>query len=76
MQTPLGCNNNGPNVGIDSTPVIDLAANAMYVVAYTLVGSSPTYKIHELDLSNLTDIVPPVVIAATHKLTDGSTLLV
>ncbi|HEY3676450.1 MAG TPA: PQQ-binding-like beta-propeller repeat protein [Candidatus Tumulicola sp.] len=73
VQTPLGCNNNGPNVGIDSTPVIDLAANAMYVIAYTLVGSVPTYKIHELDLSNLTDIVPPVVIAATHKLTDGST---
>jgi hypothetical protein len=73
VQTPLGCNNNGPNVGIDSTPVIDLAANAMYVIAYTLVGSTPTYKIHELDLSNLTDIVPPVVIAATHKLSDGST---
>jgi hypothetical protein len=73
VHTPLGCNNNGPNVGIDSTPVIDLAANAMYVVAYTMQSSVPTYKIHELDLSNLTDIVPPVVVAATHKLTDGST---
>jgi PQQ enzyme repeat len=73
VQTPLGCNNNGPNVGIDSTPVIDLSANAMYVIAYTLVASVPTYEIHELDLSNLSDIVPPVVIAATHKLSDGST---
>src|SRR5215471_1134632 len=24
VPSPLGCNNNGPNVGIDSTPVIDL----------------------------------------------------
>jgi hypothetical protein len=29
--------------------------------------------IHELDLSNLTDIVPPSIITATHKLTDGTT---
>jgi hypothetical protein len=72
VQTPLGCNNNGPNVGIDSTPVIDLSANAMYVIAYTLVGSVPTYMIHELDLSNLTDVVPPSIITATHKLTDGT----
>jgi hypothetical protein len=72
VQTPLGCNNNGPNVGIDSTPVIDLSANAMYVIAYTLVGSVPTYMIHELDLSNLSDVVPPSIITATHKLTDGT----
>ena len=26
---PLGCNNNGPNVGINSTPVIDLSSNQL-----------------------------------------------
>ncbi len=71
VATPLGCNNNGPNVGITGTPVIDLAANVMYVVAYTLESGMPTYRIHELNLSDLTDAVPPVVVAASHKLTNG-----
>jgi hypothetical protein len=70
---PLGCSNNGPNVGINGTPVIDLATNTMYVVIYTLEASGPTYRIHALDLSSLTDKVPPVVVAASHTLTDGST---
>jgi len=70
---PLGCNNNGPNVGITATPVIDQAANVMYVIAYTLAASVPTYTIHELDLSNLTDAVTPIVVSASHKLTNGRT---
>ena len=73
VQEPLGCNNNGPNVGIDGTPVIDLSANVMYVIAYTMVASVPTYTIHELSLANLTDVVPPVVVTASHTLTNGST---
>ncbi|MGH6794006.1 MAG: hypothetical protein ACREDH_02100, partial [Methylocella sp.] len=35
VPTPLNCGNNGPTVGINSTPVIDVAANALYVIAYT-----------------------------------------
>jgi hypothetical protein len=70
---PLGCNNNGPNVGIDGTGVIDLTANVLYVITYTMVGSVPTYTIHELSLTNLADAVPPVVVAASHMLTNGST---
>lgn len=73
VPTPLGCNNNGPNVGIDGTPVIDQAAGVMYVVAYTLENSYPTYRIHELSLSNLTDVVPSVIVSASHKLTNGAT---
>ncbi len=72
VQTPLGCTNNGPNVGITGTPVIDLSANVMYVIAYTLENHTPTYRIHELSLSNLTDVVPSVVVSASHTLTNGT----
>lgn len=68
---PLGCNNNGPNVGINGTPVIDVASNTMYVITYTNDG--PTYRIHALNLSSLKDKVPPVVVSASHTLTDGTT---
>ena len=32
-QLPGGCNNNGNNVGINSTPVIDLASQTLHVIA-------------------------------------------
>jgi len=70
---PLGCGNNGPNVGIDGTPTIDLRRRTMFVVAYTLVGGKPTYRLHELDLSTLTDKPgSPVTISASHTLSNGS----
>jgi len=72
VPTPLGCTNNGPNVGITGTPVIDLTANVMYVIAYTLEYNVPTYRIHELSLSNLSDVVPSVVVSAAHTLTNGA----
>jgi hypothetical protein len=60
-------------VGIDSTPVIDLSANALYVIAY-VNGSSPSHQIHALNLTDLTDKPgSPVTVAASHKLTNGST---
>ncbi|HVN69347.1 MAG TPA: hypothetical protein VMU38_06850 [Candidatus Binatia bacterium] len=70
---PLGCNNNGPNVGIDGTPVIDKKANVMYVVAYVMQSNTPKYYIHELSLANLTDVISPVLVTASHKLTNGKT---
>lgn len=70
---PIGCKNNGPNVGINGTPVIDRDNNAMYVITYTLQGGNPAYFIHELDLSNLTDLVPPQPVTASYTLTDHST---
>ena len=70
--TPLGCTNNGPNVGITSTPVIDLSTNNIYVMAYTQASDGPTYTLHALDLGSLIDKIPPEVVAATHPLTDGS----
>ncbi len=70
VKTPLGCTNNGPNVGITGTPVIDLANNVMYVVAYTSESGVPTYRIHELSLSDLADVVPSVIVSASHELTN------
>jgi hypothetical protein len=71
---PLGCNNNGPFVGINSTPVIDLASKTMYVVVY---NQDPTlgivYRLHALDLGSLTNKVAPEVISASHTLTNGTT---
>jgi hypothetical protein len=69
---PLGCSNNGPNVGIDSTPVVDLSANVMYVIAYVSQSNVPVYYLHELSLSSLKDVVTPVVVSASHTLTNGT----
>ena len=69
---PLGCTNNGPNVGINSTPVIDTATQRLYVIAY-VNRASPQYQLHALNLQTLADAVPPVTVTASHRLTDGST---
>jgi len=69
---PLGCKSNGPNVGVNSTPVIDPTRNLLYLIAYTQGSTGPVYTIHALNLGNLTDGITPQVIAASHLLTDGS----
>jgi hypothetical protein len=70
---PLGCSNNGPNVGINSTPVIDLSSNTLYVIIYTNDSTGPAYRIHALDLGSLTDKVTPQLVVASHTLVDGTT---
>jgi hypothetical protein len=70
---PLGCGNNGPNVGINSTPVIDLSSNTLYVMIYTQDPSGPAYRLHALDLGSLLDKTPPQLVTASHTLNDGST---
>jgi hypothetical protein len=69
---PGACNSNGPNLGINSTPVIDPASQTMYVIAYTLENGAPVYRLHALDLSTLSDKVPSVVVTASGTLTDGT----
>jgi hypothetical protein len=70
---PLGCNNNGPRVGITSTPVIDASSNTLYLIAYTQDSTGPAYRLHALDLGSLTDKVTPQVVAGSHTLNDGTT---
>jgi len=74
VPTPQNCNNNGPNVGIDGTPVIDEKALTMYVVTYTLESGQPMYRLHALDLGSLAEKVPNVVVSASHLLSDGHTV--
>jgi len=73
VSEPLGCNNNGPHVGVDSTPVIDTTANTLYVIAYTQDTTGPAYRIHALDLGSLVDKITPTVVSASHTLSDGTT---
>ncbi len=69
---PLVCGS-AQAVGITSTPVIDLTTHTMYVMTDTQGTTGPSYRIHALELSNLTDKVTPQVVAVTHTLADGST---
>jgi hypothetical protein len=69
---PLGCNNNGPNVGINSTPVIDPTTNTLYVMVYTKQTGSPQYFLHALDLGSLADKVSPQMVTASHTLSNGT----
>lgn len=69
---PGGCNNNGPNVGIGSTPVIDTTTGALYVIADVVQNNVPTYYLHALSLTTLADILPPATIAASGVLTNKS----
>lgn len=70
---PQGCSNNGPDVGINSTPVIDAANGLLYVIAYSLQNSTPIYTLHALALGTLADTVAPAVVSASATLSNGST---
>ena len=72
VQMPLSCNNNGPNVGINSTPVIDSSSNTLYVIAYTQDNTGPTYRVHALDLGSLAEKVTAEIVTASHTLIDGT----
>ena len=69
---PGECNNNSNNIGINSTPVIDLSTNTLYAITYTYDnGTTQTFRLHALDLSTLTDKTPPVVISAGNTYRNG-----
>ncbi|HJT00248.1 MAG TPA: IPT/TIG domain-containing protein [Terriglobales bacterium] len=56
-----------PEIGITSTPVIDTAGNAIYVVSHTKNTSNSTYHfwLHKLSLTTGADILSPVEITTT-----------
>ena len=63
--------NNSATVGIASTPVIDPINRTLDLIAYTLVGSVPTYTLHALNLGDLTDKIGPVTVATSNHLSNG-----
>jgi len=71
---PGKCSFNGNVVGILSTPVIDLTSQALFVMAYVYTGSKEEFVLHALNLTTLADTISPVVVSASHKLSDGSTV--
>lgn len=68
---PLGCKQNGPNVGETSTPVIDPTTNTLYAMFYSEQGVVKSYYLHALDLGSLTDKVTPQLVSASHTLANG-----
>jgi hypothetical protein len=52
----FGCLDMNGNMGIIGTPVIDLAAHALYVVALTKVGNTFIQRLHALDLATGADL--------------------
>ena len=42
-------------------------------IAYTLISGTPTYQLFALNLNDLTNKIPPVTVAASHTLSDGTT---
>ena len=52
---PIGCPVN-PDVGINSTPVLYLPTNTMYVMIYTMEANGPVYRLHALGLGTLRNI--------------------
>ena len=55
------------NVGIESTPAIDLATNSIYLLARTKESGRYVQRLHRLDLRNGNDQIPPVEIEASVK---------
>jgi hypothetical protein len=70
---PTTCGTNTPNAGIKGTPVIDVTTQTLYVIAYISMSGTPTYQLFALNLKDLTDRIPPVTVAASHTLSDGTT---
>jgi outer membrane protein assembly factor BamB len=70
-RTNSNCANNGPELGIESTPVIDLASQTLYAMSYQIRSGHPAYVLYALDLATLAT-KRSVIVAATHKLTNGS----
>jgi outer membrane protein assembly factor BamB len=70
---PAQCTNNGPNLGITSTPAVVQFTGKMYLMTYTYPNFKPTYQMHMIDPKTLEDVIKPVTVTGSAKLSDGST---
>ncbi len=66
------CPDNGTTIGIESTPVISTAGDALYVMANTYENGASVFRLHSLRLEDLADNVPSSVVRSHHVLSDGS----
>ena len=73
LSDPHGCGQVTPNIGITSTPVIDRAAGALYVVAMSKDQSSAYHqRLHALSLATGVELFNgPVEITATYPAIAG-----
>jgi hypothetical protein len=58
------CDSITPEVGISSTPVIDWAAQRIYVMALDVEHGKLTYRLHALSLATGKDVQPSTVVSA------------
>jgi hypothetical protein len=56
------CGDTGPNIGIQSTPVVDTAAGILYFVAYTIDTGAPNYYLHAVSTTTGNDVLTPTLI--------------
>lgn len=75
----VSCDNNGANIGIDSTPTIDSINEIMYFIAYVISadGKTASHQLHAISLLTLQDIQgSPIAISAALHLNDTNETLV
>jgi hypothetical protein len=70
VPAPFGCPNNGANIGINGTPVIDLGAKTMYLVTY---GLEPGEGVATLRTPSAARVeagshVPPFPLVPVHRI--------
>ena len=61
---PGQCADNSDMVGITATPVIDVASQTLYILAYTFENNAPVYRIHALALATLMDKISPAAVSS------------
>ncbi|MGH6890288.1 MAG: hypothetical protein ACREHF_14020 [Rhizomicrobium sp.] len=69
---PGQCTNGGPNLGINSTPVMDPTTHTMYLIGYFYENQQFVWRVYAINPSTLDDVVAPVIVKAHRRLDDGT----